>query len=122
MSSPRLTIRLAQIRDLARITAVCLAALPDDPTFKFLWRHAPQYPEDSYFFWLQKFKDDLYNPKNTFLVAVESADGCDEKASGQARETIVAFAVWERNGAGPYAPFGSLLGGGTWNVMHGKQT
>ncbi|PVH98878.1 hypothetical protein DM02DRAFT_680836 [Periconia macrospinosa] len=72
-------IRPAELRDLPRITAVCLAGLPDDPTFDFLWNHRHEYPDDCYFFWLQSFKADLYNPRKTFLVATEESfpiNGC----------------------------------------------
>lgn len=123
MSSPSFKIRPAQIRDLPRITTVCLAGLPDDPTFGFLWRYAREYPDDNYFFWLQRFKDDLYDPKKTFLVAVESAsDRHKDEERGEARETIAAFAVWELNGTVSHIPhlISPLLCGGSWNVLHSK--
>ncbi|ORX99807.1 hypothetical protein BCR34DRAFT_606493 [Clohesyomyces aquaticus] len=48
MASTSFTIRPAQIRDLLRITTVCLDGLAGMPTFTFLWRYRHQYPEDSY--------------------------------------------------------------------------
>lgn len=94
-------VRLATIRDITRITDIVIAGLPDDPTFDYLWRYRHLYPDDNYFFWLQKLKSDLFNPKNTFLVLehTEEKDDLREKSRGDAQSSvIVAFAIWERNG------------------------
>jgi hypothetical protein len=97
-SSSFFKVRLAELRDLPRVTKVCLDGLPDDPTFDFPWRHRRQYPDDNYFFWLQRFKDDLFDPKKTFIVAEEAAPVDSEREDrGEAIATIIAFAVWERN-------------------------
>jgi hypothetical protein len=97
-SSSPFRIRLAELRDIPRITTVCLASLPDDPSFNFLWRYRHQYPDDSYFFWLQTFKGILYHPSVTFLVAEEPGPiDCEREDRGEAVATIFAFAIWVRN-------------------------
>jgi hypothetical protein len=95
---PPFRIRPAELRDVPRITTVCLDALPDDPGFVYLWRYRHQYPDDSYFFWLQVFKDWLYDPKTTLVVA-EQVASIDSKREdrGDAVATIFAFGVWQRN-------------------------
>ncbi|OAL21879.1 hypothetical protein AYO20_11308 [Fonsecaea nubica] len=54
-----LTLRFATARDIAAIARVCVESLPDDPTFDYLWRYRHEYPEDNYFFWLQRLKGNL---------------------------------------------------------------
>ncbi|KAA8904882.1 acyl-CoA N-acyltransferase [Sphaerosporella brunnea] len=79
-------IRPAQSRDLGRIAEVCLKSLPDDPTFDYLWRYRAKYPQDNFSCWQQKLKAHLFNRRYTLLVAVLGDD------------TIIAMALWERNG------------------------
>jgi hypothetical protein len=112
--------RLAELRDLPRVMTVCLASLPDDPTFEFIWRYWRQYPDDNHFFWLQVFKDYLYNPKITFLVAEEVTSSNNKREDRvEAVATIVAFALWESNGKRAMAQtLISLYSHGSWATLH----
>ncbi|KAA8899948.1 hypothetical protein FN846DRAFT_920917 [Sphaerosporella brunnea] len=94
-------LRLADLRDLARITTICIESLPDDPTFDYLWRYRHRFPADNQFFWLQTLKAHLFDPRYTMLVAVlYSPSSSPEKIAGEENleETIISFALWERNG------------------------
>jgi hypothetical protein len=88
--------RLAILPDLARIATICIEGLPDDPTFDYLWRYRHRYPADNHFFWMQKLKEHLFDPRCTMVVAVLYPSAATEKP--MAEETIISFAVWERNG------------------------
>ena len=87
-----LTLREASVRDIAAIARVCVESLPDDPTFDYLWRYRWQYPEDNYFFWLQRLKANLFDPKMASLVITKPQHHGSE-------ETIVSFALWKRHGS-----------------------
>ncbi|KAH0846252.1 hypothetical protein FOPE_12367 [Fonsecaea pedrosoi] len=63
-----LTLRFATARDIAAIARLCVESLPDDPNFDYLWRYRHEYPEDNYFFWLQRLKGNLFDPDMTCLV------------------------------------------------------
>lgn len=114
-------VRLAVLRDIPRITEISLAGRPDDPAFDYLWRYRCQYPDDNYFFSMQKFKATLYDPKRTVLVAVERPPkSADNEAHEEALETIVGYAVWERNGSrsGALPWFLSVWQAGPWDLLH----
>ena len=113
--SAPIVVRQASPVDLTRITEICLAGLPDDPTFDYLWRYRSQYPEDNRFFWQQRLKAHLFEAKKVLLVAVvkESVNVLQSKGSDEnglpggnlpngaallkTKETIIAFALWEIN-------------------------
>ncbi|KAF8545249.1 hypothetical protein BDD12DRAFT_637208, partial [Trichophaea hybrida] len=104
--------------DIARITQVCVKGLPDDPTFDYLWSHRREYPDDNYFFWLQKFKANIFDPRYTMLVAVhrENSSLSTSPSKTAAIETIIAFALWERNGSSGAAKK-RFRGRDTWSNM-----
>ena len=118
--TPSFRVRLAELRDVPRVTTVALASLPDDPGFEFIWRYRRQYPDDSQFFWLQVFKHYLYHPKITLIVAEEVAS-LEEKREdrGEAVATIIAFALWERNGKSMLTQaLTNLWSKGMFNALH----
>ncbi|KIW76137.1 hypothetical protein Z517_10882 [Fonsecaea pedrosoi CBS 271.37] len=87
-----LTLRFATARDIAAIARVCVESLPDDPTFDYLWRYRHEYPEDNYFFWLQRLKGNLFDPDMTCLVVAKP------HYKG-AEETVVSVGLWRRHGS-----------------------
>jgi hypothetical protein len=92
-------VRPAILPDLARIATICIESLPDDPTFDYLWRYRHRFPADNHFFWLQKLKEHLFDPRYTMVVAVlYSTASAAEKNPMVTEETIISFALWERNG------------------------
>ena len=130
-----IAVRRASPIDLTRITEVCLQGLPDDPTFDYLWRYRLQYPDDNRFFWQQRLKTSLFDAKKVMLVAVlkesvnvaPSRDSEEKKlplgshqdgaaAAPETKETIVAFAVWERNVKGGLTSWQR----GWLDILHGS--
>ncbi|KAF8545283.1 hypothetical protein BDD12DRAFT_1391 [Trichophaea hybrida] len=99
MNSAGITIRPAVFPDIAEITQICIKGLPDDPTFNYLWSRRHEYPNDNYFFWLQKFKANLFDPRYTMLVAVHQKNPTPSFQKTEAIETIISVALWERNGS-----------------------
>jgi len=118
--TPSFRVRLAELRDVPRVTTVALASLPDDPGFEFIWRYRRQYPDDSQFFWLQVFKHYLYHPKITLIVAEEVASVEEKREDrGEAVATIIAFALWERNGKSMLTQaLTNLWSKGVFNALH----
>ena len=135
--SAQMVVRQASLVDLTRITDICLQGLPDDPTFDYLWRYRLQYPDDNSFFWQQRLKTSLFDAKRVVLVAImkESVDCMIERdmlkkegspmgsvsegdsANTKAKETIVAFAVWEINFRGVRPDVGER---GWFDIFHGS--
>jgi len=117
-STSSITVRPAVFPDIARITQVCIKGLPDDPTFDYLWSHRHEYPDDNYFFWLQRLKANLFDPRYTMLVAVHRENPPLSPSCPQtvAVETIIAFALWERNGSSSAAKK-RVRGRNTWSNM-----
>ncbi|KAA8914879.1 hypothetical protein FN846DRAFT_915541 [Sphaerosporella brunnea] len=87
-------VREAILPDLARIATICIESLPDDPTFDYLWRYRHRYAADNHFFWLQKLKEQMFDPRYTMMVAVLYSSAAEKPMA----ETIISFALWERNG------------------------
>jgi hypothetical protein len=93
-------IRLATTRDLHRLATITVSSLPDGRAFDYMWPYRRQYPEDNFFFWQLKLQEWLYDKKCTFIVMVLDDD--DERSLGTSevvRDTIISFAIWERDGS-----------------------
>lgn len=88
-------LRPATTRDLHGLTEITVSSLRDDPTFPYVWRYYEQYPEDNYFFWQVRLTEDLYNERNSFIVAVtEENDNFEEVPLNYP----IAYGIWERLG------------------------
>ena len=93
-------IRLATTRDLHRLTTITVSSLPDDPAFDYMWSYRHQYPEDNFIFWQLKLQEWLYDKKCTFIVMVlDNSDESSLATSEVARDTIISYAIWRRDGS-----------------------
>ncbi|KAI9778686.1 MAG: hypothetical protein M1839_007917 [Geoglossum umbratile] len=86
--------RIANQRDVPRITEILLAALPGDPFYLYLWQHREKFPDDHHFYWLDRMFRDLFNPRYQVLV-LELANGAGGRAG---KSQTISFAIWERKG------------------------
>jgi hypothetical protein len=92
--------RVADKRDVPRITEVLLAALPQDPFYQYLWQHRKAYPNDHKFYWEHRMQCDIFNPRYAFMVLElksQRADKTCEWVSAQGTP-IISFAIFERIG------------------------
>jgi len=93
-------LRLATTRDLHRLTAITVSSLPDGQAFDYMWPYRHQYPEDNFFFWQLKLQEWLYDKKCTFIVMVLDNDDESPLATSEvARDTIISYAIWRRDGS-----------------------
>jgi hypothetical protein len=121
MNPAGITCRPAVFPDIAEITQICVKSLPDDPTFNYLWSHRYRYPNDNYFFWLQKLKANLFDPSYTMLVAVHRENSTPSPSPSQkteAIETIISVALWERNGSSIAAQKRASKRNTWYNMLH----
>src|SRR5438552_2109718 len=89
-------VRRANIRDLHALTEITVSSLQDDPTYGYMWPHRQSFPQDNYYFWNLSLKEDLFNEKICFMVAVtDGSDEFDQVPDG----TVISYGTWERVGS-----------------------
>lgn len=96
MANSTISVRSATLNDLDTMTAIGLAALPDDPVWPYRYPFAAQFPEDHYKYSRIRYSEYLANVEAgayaVMLAEAPSNENPDVKE-------IVAMSMWQLPGS-----------------------
>jgi len=111
-SKPLISIRFATLRDIPTVAEIYTSALCEDEVFDYINCFRDDYPDEHIFYYNQKLKALLFDPRIAVMVAELHRQPLDPER--EPPKQIISFAIWSLKGI-------SLQSKSTWqDIMLGK--